>query len=126
MTDRAALRALLAAATPGEWRLDGESLAGFQIAAGPEDRNRGITVTWCHGCGGIASEADAALIAAGISALPALLDQLDALEAVAAAARSVLACVDNDRALQWDFPPSPVHDLRERLRALDRTGEAGE
>ena len=72
------LRRLAEQATPGPWRVAGESQTGWKI----DDGDHGdVTATYCHGCGGIYTEADAAYIAAANpQAILALLDRLDDLE----------------------------------------------
>lgn len=80
MIDVSALRALLAAATPGPWTEDDGSLYGPNDGAVAHIA-RHASMHTVMATGEDWSHADAALIAAAVNALPALLDELEALRA---------------------------------------------
>lgn len=91
--DRARLRALCAAATPGPWEALARSGSGQIRASGR---------ILC----GVVARADAATMASAVNALPALIDALDAAETRATTAESMAAvsrqhAIDESRAA-WD------------------------
>ena len=99
MTDTAALRALLTAATPGPWTTTPVSrwrVAALDLAAGTEHTVADCSVNRADDD----AENDAALIAAAVNALPALLDKADALAALVAALEAHRAGVPFDLATE--------------------------
>lgn len=74
--DVAALRALLAKATPGKWEATGRAIdrADAPFTEIAVDR---CDADWCGNSSGIERSDDAALIAAAVNALPALLDAVE-------------------------------------------------
>ena len=120
--DTAALRALLASASPGPWTADlfdavegGTPVYGVGAPMSMDE----CQVAWAdgRGVGREASRWNAALIAASVNALPALLDEVGALRLVAAAARGLVDYGDdmsNNPFTEWD---SRFDELRSALDA---------
>jgi len=86
----AALRAMLAKATPGPWDVD--CPFGREICAGYIARNsEGDDIGREYDVGGTTTRDDAAAIVAVMSAAPSLLDEIEHLRAALDAAESALA-----------------------------------
>lgn len=122
--DLTALRSLLSAATAGEWDTDGK----YDVGAG----GRHVASADAYdGSGRIYPDsfANAALIAAAVSALPALLDRLEAAEAVVVAAHNFIQASPCDPDItdnQWAAYDFYGHARAKWAKTLDAAAGMGE